>query len=105
MNATFGIQSPMHMMDLLDASEFVAAIQEMRDNYNAIYKPSTPAVTNYDGLDPESFGKGTNWGDYIYQSAPTYNINASVSGGSDNMNYYLSGEFLNQEGKERFLGL
>ena len=98
MNATFGIQSPMHMMDLLDASEFVAAIQEMRDNYNAIYKPSTPAVTNYDGLDPESFGKGTNWGDYIYQSAPTYNINASVSGGSDNMNYYLSGEFLNQEG-------
>lgn len=98
MNATFGIQSPMHMMDLLDASEFVAAIQEMRDNYNAIYKPSTPAVTNYDGLDPKSFGKGTNWGDYIYQSAPTYNINASVSGGSDNMNYYLSGEFLNQEG-------
>lgn len=98
MNATFGIQCPMHMMDLLDASEFVAAIQEMRDNYNAIYKPSTPAVTNYDGLDPESFGKGTNWGDYIYQSAPTYNINASVSGGSDNMNYYLSGEFLNQEG-------
>ena len=97
-NATFGIQSPMHMMELLNASEFVAAIQEMRDNYNAIYKPSQPAVTNYDGLDPNSFGEGTNWGDYIYQSAPTYNINANVSGGSDNMNYYLSGEFLNQDG-------
>lgn len=83
-NATFGIQSPMHMMELLNASEFVAAIQEMRDNYNAIYKPSQPAVTNYDGLDPNSFGEGTNWGDYIYQSAPTYNINANVSGGSDN---------------------
>ena len=98
-NATVGIQSPMHMMELLNATEFVSAIQEMRDNYNAINPgTTTPATTNYDGLDPKSFGKGTNWGDYIYDSAPTYNINASVSGGSDNMNYYLSGEFLSQEG-------
>lgn len=97
-NATIGVQTPMHMMDLLNASEFVALIQEMRDNYNAIYKPSTPAKTNYDGLDPNTFGKGTNWGNYIYDSAPTYNLNASISGGSEGMNYYLSGEFLNQDG-------
>lgn len=98
-NATVGIQSPMHMMDLLNATEFVSAIQEMRDNYNALNpNAAEPATTNYDGLDPKSFGKGTNWGDYIYDSAPTYNINASVSGGSESIKYYMSGEFLSQEG-------
>ncbi|MCC8170615.1 MAG: TonB-dependent receptor [Parabacteroides sp.] len=99
-NATFGIQTPSHMMELLDATEFVSAIQEMRDNYNAIYKPAPgkEATTKYDGLDPESFGKGTNWGDYIYSSAPTFNVNASVNGGSEKTRYYLSGEYLNQDG-------
>lgn len=97
-NVTLGIQSPIHMMELLTASEFVACIQEMRDNYNAVYKPATPVTTTYDGLDPASFGKGTNWGDYIYGSAPTYNINASVNAGSENISYYVSGEFLGQEG-------
>lgn len=99
-NMTYGIQTPSHMMELLDASEFVAAIQEMRDNYNAIYQPvpGKEATTKYDGMEPASFGKGTNWGDYIYNSAPTFNLNANVNGGNEKMRYYLSGEYLSQKG-------
>lgn len=95
-NATWGMQSPSHMMDLLTAEEFVSAIFEMRDNKKAI--DGGNPTTKYDGLNPASFGKGTNWGDYIYDSAPTFNVNANISGGTDKMHYYLSGEYLDQDG-------
>lgn len=95
-NATYGIQSPSHIMDLLTASEFVSAIQEMRDNKKAI--DGGNPTTKYDGLNPTDFGTGTKWSDYIYDSAPTFNINANVNGGNDKTRYYLSGDYLNQDG-------
>ena len=96
LNATWGIQKPSHMMDLLSAEEFVSAILEMRDNKKAI--DGGNPTTKYDGLNPADFGVGTNWGDHIYSSAPTLNINANISGGTDKLHYYLSAEYLNQEG-------
>lgn len=43
-------------------------------------------------------GINTDWTDYIYRdNAPTYQLSASVNGGSDNTSYYLS---LNQFSKE-----
>ena len=95
-NATWGMQTPSHMMDLLSAEEFVSAILEMRDNKKAI--DGGNPTTKFDGLNPADFGAGTNWGDHIYSSAPTLNINANVSGGTDKLHYYLSAEYLNQDG-------
>lgn len=60
LNATWGIQKPSHMMDLLSAEEFVSAILEMRDNKKAI--DGGNPTTKYDGLNPADFGVGTNWG-------------------------------------------
>lgn len=96
LNATWGIQKPSHMMDLLSAEEFVSAILEMRDNKKAI--DGGNPTTKFDGLNPSDFGIGTNWGEHIYSSAPTFNINASASGGTDKLRYYLSGEYLSQDG-------
>ena len=95
-NATWGIQKPSHMMEVLTAEEFVSAIQEMRDNKKAI--DGGNPTTKYDGMNPADFGKGTNWGDHIYGSAPTLNVNANISGGTEAVNYYLSAEYLDQEG-------
>lgn len=95
-NATWGVQKPSNIMDLLSGEEFVAAILEMRDNKKAI--DGGDPTTKFDGMDPSAFGKGTRWSDYIYDSAPTYNINASVAGGGEKSRYYLSGEFLDQDG-------
>lgn len=95
-NATWGKQTPSHMMDLLNADEFVSAVLEMRENKKAI--DGGNPITKYDGLKPSDFGVGTNWGDYIYTSAPTFNLNANVSSGTKNINFYLSGELLNQKG-------
>lgn len=94
--ATYGIQSPSHIMELLNASEFVSAIHEMRDNKKAI--DGGNPTTKYDGLNPAEFGKGTKWSDYIYNAAPTFNIGMNVNGGNDKTRYYLSGEYLDQEG-------
>lgn len=95
-NASYGIQSPSHIMELLTASEFVSAIHEMRDNKKAI--DGGNPTTKYDGLNPAEFGKGTKWSDYIYDSAPTFNIGMNVNGGNDKTRYYLSGEYLDQDG-------
>lgn len=95
-NATWGMQSPSHIMELLSAEEFVSAILEMRENKLAI--DGGNPTTKFDGIDPATFGRGTKWSDYIYDSAPTYNINASVSGGGEKSRYYVSAEYLNQDG-------
>lgn len=92
----YGWQKASHIMDVLTAQEFVAAILEMRDNKKAI--DGGNPTTKYDGLDPASFGVGTKWSDYIYKVAPTYNIAANVGGSSGSTTYYVSAEYLNQKG-------
>ena len=54
-------------------------------------------------LDPKELiaynaGQQINWLDEITQFAPLNDVNMSVSGKSDNVNYYVSGSFLNQKG-------
>ncbi len=49
----------------------------------------------------EQNGIDTDWEDYIYRkNAPTYMFNASVTGGSENTNYYLSLNHFKKEGIE-----
>lgn len=44
-------------------------------------------------------GVNTNWQDYFFNnSAPTYQMNASVQGGGNKTLYYVSGSYYNQEG-------
>lgn len=95
-NGNYGWQTASNIMDVLSAEEFVGVIQEMAANKKLIDGGSP--TTSYDGLDPKSYGEGTTWSDHIYETAPTFDINASVNGGTDKMSYYLSGELLNQEG-------
>lgn len=40
----------------------------------------------------------TDWFRYIYKTAPTYNGEFSITGGSENIGYYVSGSYMNQEG-------
>jgi len=50
------------------------------------YVAGTPGLTN------------TNWQDAIFRKAPIENHTVSVSGGTDNTKYYISGNYLNQNG-------
>lgn len=48
--------------------------------------------------DPDALGEGTDWQKEVYQTAPIQNYNLSLSGGSDRVNYTISGDYFDQEG-------
>ena len=48
--------------------------------------------------DPSLLGKGTNWQDAIFQTALQHQHQVSAQGGSDKVQYYVSGSYMDQEG-------
>jgi TonB-dependent starch-binding outer membrane protein SusC len=117
-NSNVGLSNvlPFERPDVLNASELAQfrkekAIDDLRASTNqsfAIYAdpkvpvPDSallrflPAAAAY--INPESFGEGTNWFDEVTRTAVTQNYNLSISGGNANARYYISGNYLNQEG-------
>ncbi|PKQ46624.1 SusC/RagA family TonB-linked outer membrane protein [Confluentibacter flavum] len=47
---------------------------------------------------PKHLGKGTNWQDELFRSAPMSNHVLTMSGGNDRTQYLLSGSYFSQEG-------
>ncbi len=47
---------------------------------------------------PELLGVGTNWQDEIFQTALQHQHQLSAQGGTESVQYYISGSFMNQEG-------
>ncbi|MFK7908185.1 MAG: SusC/RagA family TonB-linked outer membrane protein [Chitinophagales bacterium] len=85
LNSTFAAQNTANKLDLLNANEFAAYQNQIRANQgNTTPYPQGTADTD--------------WQDEIYQSGNTQNHQLSVSGGSDKMNFYVSGNYFNQEG-------
>jgi len=120
LSSTIGVQSDFNRKDMMNAEEFIDFTQDARNNnYLQKYDPLNPASPNYNPnynpannvgrpandanvLLPESFvnfdGTDTDWLDEIFRNSARSNVNASVSGGTDNITYYLSGGYLNQDG-------
>ena len=48
--------------------------------------------------DPSILGEGTNWQDAIFQTALQHQHQVSVQGGTEKVQYYVSGSYMNQEG-------
>jgi TonB-linked SusC/RagA family outer membrane protein len=48
--------------------------------------------------DPSILGKGTNWQDEVFRTALQHQHQLSAQGGSDKVQYYISGSYMNQEG-------
>ncbi len=84
-NSTFSAQNTANKLDLLDANEFANYQNEIRAN-NGNTNPYPQGDAN------------TDWQDEIYRDGYTANHQLSVSGGSDKVNYYASGNYFFQEG-------
>lgn len=77
----YGIQRPSKKLDLLDGTQYATL-----RNQALVAAGQAPAFAN-----PESFGKGTDWQDQIFNnSASKYNQEFSVSGGNDKVSYFTS---------------
>lgn len=84
------IQNPTHIVKMLNAAQFAKLNNEMLANNG---QPLNPAYAN-----PDSLGVGTNWLNALFRTSPMQSYTLSYSGGSDKYTYYVSGNFLDQQG-------
>jgi len=84
LNSAYSSQETTNRLDLLDASGFAQYQNMIRANAG-----DTPYAQGTENTD---------WQDEIYRNGNTQNHQLSVSGGSDNVNYYISGTYFSQEG-------
>jgi TonB-linked SusC/RagA family outer membrane protein len=88
LSSNYGFQEVVKTIGMLNATEFGAIINE----------GSVASGGNLIFPDLSVLGKGTNWQDEIFQSAPMQSHNISASGGGEKMSYFLSSGYLSQGG-------
>jgi TonB-linked SusC/RagA family outer membrane protein len=86
----YGLQQAAKMVNMLDASQFAALHNEIMANAGQVQNPAY--------ADPSSFGKGTDWLGELFRTAPMQNYSLSYSGSNDKTNYYVSGNYFDQQG-------
>lgn len=96
-NGYFGIEDYAHKLEMRNGSEYVQKYKDYM--YQKTGKevtgdpvPNTGEQANYEA------GKETDWLDEISQTGITMDHNLSISGGTDDVSYFVSGEYMNQKG-------
>ena len=74
-------------IDMMDSKQYI----KYRD---LIKQPVTQDIKDL----VDNYGISTNWRDEMFSNAPTYSVEASLQGGSQYVNYYLSFNHLDQDG-------
>ena len=76
------------MMNLREFAEFYNTLVDEGEIYEGSAYYATPSL----------LGKGTNWQDEIFQTAFQHQHQLSAQGGTDKVQYYVSGSWMDQEG-------
>jgi len=110
-NVSTGVQQVEKLVDVLNAREFAAYINESRNNAwinsgpnRLATDPNSARLGNVMYLlpdafqNPESLGEGTNWQKEIFRTAMMSNYQLNFSGGNDRTKYFVSAGYLDQEG-------
>lgn len=79
LNVSYSLQNEINRLDLLNKQQFTEYIQE-----------TNPSFTPLDG--------NTDWQEEIFQTGNIQNYQLGISGGSENVSYYLSGTYFDQTG-------
>ena len=80
-------------LDIMDLREFA---DYYNDFVNTGQMNSKEADKHF--ADPSLLGKGTNWQDAIFRTALQHSHQISAQGGSDKVQYYVSGNYMSQQG-------
>src|SRR5574344_1396842 len=96
-NGYVGIEDYAHQLDLRNGAEYVQKykdymFQKTGKEVTGDPVPNTGEQANYEA------GKETDWLDEISQTGITMDHNLSISGGTDDVSYFVSGEYMNQKG-------
>jgi len=79
LNVSHSFQNEINRLDLLNADQFAEYIQDTNPGFTPL-------------------GSDTDWQDEIFQTGSIKNYQLSVTGGSEDVRYYLSGTYYDQEG-------
>jgi TonB-linked SusC/RagA family outer membrane protein len=86
----YGLQTPPQHLDVMNLREYAQMVKE----YHAVAGGTTPP----EFLDPSLLGEGTDWQGELFNNAALNKHQLSLSGGMNNTTYYLSGEYMKQDG-------
>lgn len=73
-------------------------LREYAQYYNEMIEEGDISETNPYYATPSLLGKGTNWQDEIFRTAWQHQHQLSAQGGSDKVQYYVSGSYMDQQG-------
>lgn len=79
LSTSYSHQNEINRLDLLNAAQFADYMTEARTNF-------------------EAMGADTDWQDLIFRNGGIQNYQLSVSGGTEAVNYYVSGSYFDQKG-------
>lgn len=96
-NYTFGLSQLRKKLDVMGAADYAKTINASVMTRNGSGATPVPIFTDAEIAAYEQNG-GTDWQDVIYRTAPMHNHELSISGGTDNLKYLVSGGYLDQEG-------
>ncbi|MDJ1500827.1 TonB-dependent receptor [Xanthocytophaga agilis] len=88
--AYYGIQQVRRKYPVLNASEYAEMVNEANTN-----EGRSPIYTQEQ---INAFGKGTDWQDEIFRTAPISNYQFSMSGGDEKTQYAVTAGYFNQHG-------
>ena len=83
----------MKKLDIMDLREFAEYLNDLGKSGEGSFTEESSYYSN-----PSILGKGTNWQDAIFRTAFQHQHQLSAQGGSEKVQYYVSGGFMNQEG-------
>ncbi|MGV3639402.1 MAG: SusC/RagA family TonB-linked outer membrane protein [Adhaeribacter sp.] len=86
----YSLQTPPKELAIMNMQDYARMDNE--------YKALNGGAVREDFLDPSILGPGTNWQKELFNNAPMNKHQLSLSGGGDKTTYYLSGEYLDQQG-------
>ncbi|MBF9254020.1 TonB-dependent receptor [Pontibacter sp. 172403-2] len=86
----YSVQTPPEKLKVMNLRQYA----QMDNEYKAI----AGGNVREDFLDPSLLGEGTDWQEELFRNAPMQKHQLSLSGGNEKTTYYLSGEYLNQDG-------
>ncbi len=86
----YNLQTPPEHLDVMNLPQYAQMVNE----YHDLAGGTTPG----EFLDPSLLGRGTDWQGELFNNAGMNKHQLSLSGGNNNTTYYMSTEYLKQEG-------
>ncbi|MCE7072246.1 TonB-dependent receptor [Dyadobacter sp. CY327] len=105
-NVEYGSQKVVRRVKMMDAQQYIETYKDAKNNAwiaqggkasdpNSL-RPATLKIPEDFTNNPQQFGKGTNWQDVMFRTAPSYNAQVTISGGTEKTQYMFSAAYLDQ---------